>query len=113
MFPGGASGKGPTCQGMRHKRHGFHPWVRKIPLRRAWQPTPVFFSVESHGQRSLAGNRLSMHVNIRKIDDILFNFFLVLSTLKNLKYIYHAEAFLFYSHFKLRTFSPIVDIQKQ
>ena len=22
-----------------HKRHGFDPWVRKIPWRRAWQPT--------------------------------------------------------------------------
>ena len=34
---------------------GFDPWVRKIPQRRAWQPTPVFFPGESHGQRSLAG----------------------------------------------------------
>ena len=25
------------------------------PGRRAWQPTPVFFPGESHGQRSLAG----------------------------------------------------------
>ena len=24
------------------KRHGFNPWVRKIPWRRTWQPTPVF-----------------------------------------------------------------------
>ena len=32
------------------KRHGFHPWVRKIPLRREWQPTPVFLLEESHGQ---------------------------------------------------------------
>ena len=29
--------------------------VRKIPWRRAWQPTPVFLPGESHGQRSLAG----------------------------------------------------------
>ena len=29
--------------------------VRKIPWRRKWQPTPVFLSGESHGQRSLAG----------------------------------------------------------
>ena len=36
-------------------RHGFDPWVEKIPWRRAWQPTPVFLSGESHGQRSLAG----------------------------------------------------------
>ena len=31
------------------------PGVRKIPWRRAWQPTPVFLLGESHGQRSLAG----------------------------------------------------------
>ena len=34
---------------------GLTPWVRKIPWRRAQQPTPVFFPEESHGQRSLAG----------------------------------------------------------
>ena len=32
-----------------------HPWVRKIPWRRAWQPTPLFLRGESHGQRSLVG----------------------------------------------------------
>ena len=42
-FPGGASGKEPDCQCRRHERHGFHPWVRKIPWRMAWLPT--------HGQR--------------------------------------------------------------
>ena len=26
----------------RHKRHGFDPCFRKVPWRRAWQPTPVF-----------------------------------------------------------------------
>ena len=25
------------------------------PLRRAWQPTPIFLPGESHGQRSLVG----------------------------------------------------------
>ena len=54
-FPGGTSGKEPVCQRRRHKRHGFDPWVRKIPWRRAWQLTPVFLPEESHGQRSLAG----------------------------------------------------------
>ena len=33
----------------------FDPWVRKIPWRKAWQPTPVFLPGESHGQRSLVG----------------------------------------------------------
>ena len=28
------------------------PWVGKIPWRRKWQPTPVFFPGESHRQRS-------------------------------------------------------------
>ena len=31
-------------------RQGFNPWVRKIPWRRAWQPTPGFWPGESHGQ---------------------------------------------------------------
>ena len=33
------SGKEPTC---RCRRLGFCPWVRDIPWRRKWQPTPVF-----------------------------------------------------------------------
>ena len=37
------------------RRPRFDPWVRKIPWRRKWQPTPVFWPGESHGQRSLAG----------------------------------------------------------
>ena len=32
----------------------FNPWVRKIPWRRKWQPTPVFLPGKCHGQRSLA-----------------------------------------------------------
>ena len=56
--PGGTSGKEPMCQCGRHKRHGFDPWVRKIPWRRAWKPTLVFLPGESHGQRSLAGYTL-------------------------------------------------------
>ena len=34
-FPGGASGRESTCQYRRHKRHGFDPWVGRIPWRRA------------------------------------------------------------------------------
>ena len=55
-FPGGASGrKKPACQCRRRKRRGFDPWVGRIPWRRAWLPTPVFFPGGAHGQRSLAG----------------------------------------------------------
>ena len=51
----GASVKEPACQWRRHKRPGFNPWVGNIPWRRQWQPTSVFSSGESPGQRSLAG----------------------------------------------------------
>ena len=36
------------------RRCRFDPWISKIPWRRKWQPTPVFLSGKSHGQRSLA-----------------------------------------------------------
>ena len=39
----------------RHRRHGFNPWVGKIPWRREWQPSPSFLPGKSHGQRSLVG----------------------------------------------------------
>ena len=31
------------------------PWVRKIPWRREWPPTPVFLLGEFHGKRRLVG----------------------------------------------------------
>ena len=55
-FPGDATGKEPACQCRRRKRCEFYPWVRKIPWRRAWQPTPVFFPGKFHGQRSLVSS---------------------------------------------------------
>ena len=51
-FPGGASGKEPACP---CRRRGLDPWVRKIPWRRKWQPTPIFSPEKSHGQRSQVG----------------------------------------------------------
>ena len=51
-FPGSSDGKGICLQ---CGRPGFDIWVGKIPWRRKWQPTPVFLTGESPGQRSLAG----------------------------------------------------------
>ena len=51
-LPWRLSGSESTCQ---CKRHGFNPWVRKIPWRRKWQPTLVIFPGKSDGQRSLVG----------------------------------------------------------
>ena len=39
-----------------HRRCRFDPWVRKIPYRRKWQPTPVFLSGQCQGQKSLVGS---------------------------------------------------------
>ena len=62
---------------------GFDPCIRKIPWRREWQPTAVFLSGESQGQRSLEGyspwghtesdttERLSMHTKSYIGDDFL------------------------------------------
>ena len=49
------TGEESACQGRRRLRHGFDPWVGKIPWRRAWQPTPVFLPGNFHGKRSLEG----------------------------------------------------------
>ena len=69
-FPGGASGKDPTCQCRRRKRRGFDPWVGKILWKRSWQlslvwqPSLVFLPGESHGQRSLSGYSLQGHSEV-------------------------------------------------
>ena len=51
-LPRWLSGKESACQ---CRRCEFDPWVRKIPWRTKWQPTPVFLPGESQGQRSLVG----------------------------------------------------------
>ena len=54
-FPGGASGKEPSCQYRRLKRCGFDPWVGKVPCSRKWLPTPVFLPGKFYVKRRLAG----------------------------------------------------------
>ena len=51
-FPGGADGKESACN---VSDPGPDTWVRTIPWRREWHPTPLFLPGESHGQRSLEG----------------------------------------------------------
>ena len=52
-FPGGSSGKETTYQCRLDIRDA--GWVRKIPWKRAWQPTSVFLPGESHGQKNWVG----------------------------------------------------------
>ena len=40
-FLGGSVVKNLQCR--RDRRHGFDPWVRKIPWRRACNPPPYFY----------------------------------------------------------------------
>ena len=54
-FPGGASGREPTCHCRRHKKCGFDPWVRKTPWRRHGNPLQYSCLENPHGQRNLAG----------------------------------------------------------
>ena len=51
-LPWWLNSKESACQ---HRSPRFYPWLRKIPRRRKWQPTPVFLSGKSHEQRSLLG----------------------------------------------------------
>ena len=48
----GLRGKESTHQ---CRRPGFDPQVRKILLRRKWQPTPVYLPGKFHRQRGLVG----------------------------------------------------------
>ena len=66
------SGKEYACQSRRTKGHGFDPWVRKIPWRRKWQPTPVFLPGKSHGQRSLVGYSPQGHKESDTMEHIYF-----------------------------------------
>ena len=54
-IPWWLNGKESACQCRRHR---FNPWVRKIPWRRKWQPTPVFLLGNSPEQRSQGGYSL-------------------------------------------------------
>ena len=63
-FPGGSVAKESICDSgdrlqcglpfrihLPFRRPGLDSWVRKIPWRKKWQPTPVFWPGKSHGQR--------------------------------------------------------------
>ena len=43
------------CLPAKRERPRFDPWVRKIPWRKKWQPSPVLLPGKFHGWRSLVG----------------------------------------------------------
>ena len=54
--PSDSDGKERACNA---QDLGFNSYIRKIPWRKEWQPTPVFLPEESHGQRSHGISRQS------------------------------------------------------
>ena len=74
------SGKESIWQCRRCKRHGFDPWVRKIPWSRKWQPAPVFWPGKFHGQRCLVSyspwggkhSHKTKHVHIPQVSQALW-----------------------------------------
>ena len=83
-LPRWCSGKESPCQCRKGRRHGFHPWVRKIPWRRERLSTPVFLPGKFHGQRSLAGysprdckeSAMTEHVGMQCNSNLAVFFFL-------------------------------------
>ena len=69
--------KNPPTTTRNIMRQGFSPWLGKIPWRRIWQPTPVFFPGESMNRGAWRArvhrvskshtwlNQLSMHAHIQ------------------------------------------------
>ena len=70
-LPRWLSGKESACRCKRYRRCGFDPQVGKLPWRRKWQPTPVFFPAKSHGQRSLVGYSPYGHKESDMIEELI------------------------------------------
>ena len=51
---------------------GMELWVRKIPWRRKWQPTPVFLPGKSHGWRSLVSYSPWSHKELETTEQFHF-----------------------------------------
>ena len=54
-FPGGPAVKNLPANYRRYRRQEFSPQVGMVPLRRKWQPHPVFLPGKFHGHRNLVG----------------------------------------------------------
>ena len=61
-------------------RLGFDPWVRQIPWRRKWQPTPVILPGKSHGQGSQAGYSPWGRKELDTIEQLILSLFFVILT---------------------------------
>ena len=67
------------------KEIGFDPWVRKIPWRRKWPPTLVFWPGGFYGQRNLEGYSPWGHKELDTTEQLMFSHFHFLIDLPNPK----------------------------
>ena len=79
---------------LQFRRPGFNPWVRNLPWRRKWPPTPIFLPGKSHGQRTLAG----YHPWGRKDSDMTERLTHTLKKKSTNKFIYKVVASLVVQH---------------
>ena len=98
-FPGGSESKESTCNA---GRPGFNPWVGKIPWRRKWHPTPVFFPGEPHGQSSLLQSIGSQRVKHNWVTEHNHK-----SLSIQIQWETHTEG-LFSSFYQVFTFFPVI-----
>ena len=61
--------KGSICNSGRPR---FNPWVRKIPWRRKWQPTPVFLPGKSMDRRAWQATAHEVSKNWTQLNDFHF-----------------------------------------
>ena len=94
----GSDSKESTCNA---RETGFDPWVGKIPQRRRWLPTPVFWPGEFHGLYSPWGRKESDRTEQLSLS--LFFFFFKRSHCKN------GESY----HHQIRATAPVVFHQEQ
>ena len=82
-LPWWLNSKESACQ---CRRHGFDPWVWKIPWSRKWESIPVFLPGEFCGQRSLAAKTLGTGC----FAPVLFNHFQVYEMVSRPPYVFKA-----------------------
>ena len=68
---------------MQETQVQFLTWVGKIPWRREWLPTPVFFPGEFYGQRSLAGYSPWDHKKLDMTEKLTLSHILLLKPIKS------------------------------
>ena len=105
-LPWWLSGKEFACQ---CRRWGFNPWVRKIPWRRKWQPTPVFLPGKFHGWSSLASYSPWCHKRVRHdlATDISATYFLCVILQRMIPLNFWFEIFGVRSAFRMITWGSL------